>query len=123
MEEKLIKLLEEKGPEIAQKLQLSGEQVYAKLLWYVRVDGVADIIQLLSIITLTIIGGVISWSVVKVMSGEKELDDNDLGGIAIFSFVGFLLALIFTTLLVPAIFKIFVPEYSLIKQILEGVTQ
>lgn len=40
----LPKLIEKYGPEITKQLGIASSQLYAKLLWYVKVDGIKDFI-------------------------------------------------------------------------------
>jgi len=64
-QEQILKLIEEKGPELAEKLKIATGQVYEKVLWYVRVDGILKLIQLFLTVFFIEKGGVLLHKFLK----------------------------------------------------------
>jgi len=121
MNDKLVDLINTKGPEIAQTLKVATEQVYDKVLWYVRVDGIIDVATFL--VTLLLI---IPWYKItkKIVAQDKKQGWGGMGDGFIWgtcSVVGIVFLLfggVFINELITSASKIFVPEYYLINQII-----
>ena len=120
----LLDRLESYVPVIAEKLGIASELVYEKLLWYVRIDGWTDLIQ----IALNILLSGIYWVVALGIRGRME--GCDLKGCDEFDFWGavtvvYMLFAVVAWLVAGgvmlSIVKIAVPEYYIIKQLLDGL--
>ena len=125
MENKIIKLIEEKGPQIAETLKIATTEVYEKVLAYIRISGVIDIGQTVLICLFLII----YFFIVKRFFDKrfKNVDEYDKVMYwfvnVVLGFVAFLLIVMTVDFIGDGFLKICWPEFWLIKQILEGTNQ
>lgn len=120
MNNKLLELISSKSTEIAEKLQIATTQVYGKLLWYVKIDGIRDLITYGFAAAVFAIMGILAHKFCK----KERLYDEPIflvvyGGSIIISFA---IITIFIGI-INSMFKIFFPEYYLINQVIEGFSQ
>jgi len=122
--ENITKLVDKYGPEISKSLGIASTQVSAKLLWYVRVSGVKDMI--LNIIFLFIGGGLIWLShflTIKILKKDGNVFDPEMYAIIMLlalaiSFIAWLLVcLMVIAPIVSSAIQIVSPEYWVIDQV------
>lgn len=115
-------LINEHGQEIANQLKIATEQVYDKVMWYIRIDGLVNLGKLFFYVIFALI-----WTL--LLRGWLKSDDIDnetkvFGAFMIFGLVGLLVFMLWTVAidyLVVTISMIASPEYYLIKQIVENI--
>lgn len=122
--EDITKLVDKYGPEIAKSLDIASTQVSAKLLWYVRVSGIKDMI--LNIIFL-FIGAWFIWLshflTIKILKkGGTEFDTEMYALIMLLALAISLIAwmLVCFLVIVPIVssaIQIASPEYWVIDQV------
>jgi len=122
MNDKLINLIEERGPEIAESLRIASTEVYAKILWYVRINGIVELTQVFIDILI-----IIPWFFIsKNIINKHERDDD---GLLLFGWTISLAFLIgmgmiwigIVDIIINSVTKILFPEYYIIGQILEKI--
>ena len=122
MNDKLLELIDSKSTEIAEKLQIATTQLYEKLLWYVKIDGIKDLISYGIFALLFIILVILAH---KFCKKWKLYSDDEPVFLAIY--IGaFVILLVLTAIFIGitnSALKIFFPEYYLINQLIEGFSQ
>lgn len=110
-------IIEKYGPEISKTLKIATTELYAKILWYVQVDGMIGIFNITLSILLAIIIGYITHLICK---RNKVYSDPSI--VLTFYCIAFLAWTIVTLAviqgIIPNITKIIAPEYWIINQIL-----
>lgn len=115
-------LIAEHGPDIASQLKIATEQLYDKLIWYIRVDGIVNLIKAgLFIVPISIWIIAFRWWV-----KNKDIDEESkfFGGLFIFIIGGLLYFALFgqfISFLTTSLSMIVAPEYYLINQIIENI--
>ena len=123
------KLVEEHGQRIADQLRIATEQVYDKVMWYIRIDGAVNLVKgFLSLIFFVIWSLAARWYLKNARKWDFFEYDDGFGfmmvGLIIFAFGGLFGGLLWSSAVdyfVTSLSMIVAPEYYLIKQIVEGI--
>lgn len=117
-------MIDKYGPEIAKGLKIASTQVYDKVVWYIRIDGVVGLVTTILLSSIAIILGVLAHK----FNVKNKLYMDDYGpnpaliGSYLLALVIFLMVtMMVTTGLLPNIAKIISPEYWIINQIVNKV--
>jgi len=122
----LTKFVEKYGPEIAKSLGIASTQLYMKLLWYVKITGLKDLILDFIYIGIGALLVYLSHLISKKIL-EKSGDDSDypiyliflLFGIIISYFIWSFLCFVVINGTVNDLMKFISPEYWIIDQIVK----
>ncbi len=116
----ITQIINKYGPEIAKNLQIATSQVYSKVIWYTKVDGIVGLTQ----VGLIGLLGLIYFYVIHRWLKKNELytSNGDWVFIYLIVFMPFIFLCMFITLgLVPNIMKIVAPEYWIMQSIINKV--
>jgi len=110
--------LQEIATQLAVQLGVASNIVYSKLIWYTKMRGIINLTGWSIIAVVIVILNIIAFRMAK----RYEIDNEGviIGGI-IGNFVAFVLAFAVVSTIVNNITQIIIPEYWIIKQIMEGV--
>jgi len=118
------KMIEKYGPEITKTLKIASTQLYDKVLWYVQVDGVVQLLTYVLVAISYVVGTILGIKFIKKHWSifENSYGVNPLIMFPILAFILFyLLFPLFVSGLVSNISKIIAPEYWIINQIVNKV--
>ena len=106
--------MQEIATQLATQLGVASEKIYAKLIWYVRVNGIAELIGYSGYFLLA---GYLSLKITKYFKKQNDYDVGDwlLSSVAASSVVWFALYMVYA-ILFDNIVKIVSPEYYIIDQ-------
>lgn len=122
--ENIDKLITKYGPEIAKQLQITTTQIHEKLIWYLKIDGIINLLEVLGFFLVSIIYWMIAWPIIKKWhKQDKYLNDYFIGGLCalLLHAVIFLIYVFFIGIIVDSLAKIFAPDYWLIQQVINKV--
>ena len=111
-------LIDKYGADIVKQLNIASSELYSKVLWYIRIGGVLDLLAGIVILCLALSGTILAW---KIASKEDYIVDD----IAIRCLVASLGGMMFVLLGIVILFvigmpivKIVAPEYWIINSII-----
>ena len=122
--DKIEKLITKYGSELTSKLQIASGQVYEKVLWYVKINGIVNLFTLVLFITLIIAVlklAAIAHKRFKIDEFSQYDDTTTIFYLASF-LIGIIIVLAGTTVIPQILIKLFVPEYWIIDQIIIKAT-
>jgi len=124
MNDKIMQLIEEKSPEIANRLQIATEQVYGKILWYVRVDGLKNILTFIICLIEVWILIKLSRIVIKKLREYNHIEAESIYFFVLPIAIFFPIFLFFlTSEFLDQIMKVIYPEYWIINQLISSLTK
>jgi hypothetical protein len=114
----IMTLIDKYGADIVKQLNIASSELYSKILWYIRIGGVLDLLAGIVVLSLTLIGTILAW---KITAKDDFLVDEIvmrcliacLGGLM---FV--LLGILILQVIGMPIVKIVAPEYWIINSII-----
>ena len=110
------KFIETYGDQISSQLNITGTQLYDKLIWYTRIDALISFLGLIFFILINFVGIKIYWSVIK--KNFNRYDRNAIMLIGIFAIL--LISLLLQQELSAMVGKVFFPEWWIIDQLITG---
>jgi hypothetical protein len=121
MNNKLFDLLQTKLPEIAEYLKTTTEIAYEKILWFVRISGYIELSQFIGWAIFYVIYWVFAVKSIKRIDEEHDSTIWLIVFLAsvLFSVIYLELSSIITTIII----KIVSPEFYLINQLVQKLTQ
>jgi len=119
------KMIEKYGSEITKTLKIASTQLYDKVLWYVRINGIIGLIETVIVSGLGIGFGIWSHLICKKNKLYKDKYDGfnpvSLVIYTIAFLIWFILFAVIDIGIIPNISKVFAPEYWIINQIVNKV--
>lgn len=114
-------MIDKYGPEITKSLQIAGNQLYSKLLWYIKINGIIGLAETVLISIFAVICFYIAHKINKKKNYYTNADP-----FIMLTFMGaiiaiFIFSMIISAGLIPNISKIIAPEYWIINQIVNKV--
>lgn len=111
-------LMDKYGADIVKQLNIASSELYSKILWYIRVGGVLDLLSGIVVLSMVLIGTFLAWKI-------TAKDDTFVDEIAMRCLIASLGGLIFALLGIAIsqaigmpIVKIVAPEYWIINSII-----
>jgi hypothetical protein len=123
------KIIDDHGQQIANQLRIATEQVYDKVMWYIRIEGAVTLVKMaLYGVWAIILFFIMRWYIRASAKWEIFEGTDQFGrimcGFMLFAFGGLIGGMIwggFINGLITAISMIAAPEYYLIHQIVENI--
>lgn len=115
----VTKLIEKYGPEISRSLGIASSEAYGKLLWYVRVGGVLELLTVLSVLFLAVSGAIFAWKATEDDSHKNEFMVRFVF-VCLVGLIFSLLGLVLIQVVGNPVIRIILPEYWLIDQIVKN---
>lgn len=112
----ITKLIEKYGPELSKSLGIASTDLYAKLIWYTRVDGIKMLIMDTVGIALFWVMILLAFRFINRVTPKEDRSIAYFFGSFLVFVVWSVVFLLFITGLANDIAKIIVPEYALINQ-------
>lgn len=118
-------LINEHGQEISDRLRIATEQVYDKVLWYIRIKGATNLVEVFFfIVYLIILSVLLRWFIYKTKELDWDESDRFFLGLIIFLGGGVSFAILWIALvstIISSISMIIAPEFYIINQIVENI--
>lgn len=111
-------MIEKYGPEITKTLKIASTQLYDKVLWYVRIDGVLGLVSWTLVFAITLLFGLRIFKWIK----KESKDTYNTEGYWFIGAVGLISVFLISSLVIGELAtntaKIVAPEYWIINQII-----
>lgn len=120
-------LIEKYADQIARFLQIATTQVYDKLLWYTRVDGVLDLVHVIFGLLLIVVLVLIAIKLAKKFLRARDDDDFTVSTWLVGSIIVVIVVIVWLIIdsifvaLVNGITKIYLPEWWIIDEIINSI--
>lgn len=111
-------LIDKYGADIVKQLNIASSGLYSKILWYIRVGGVLDLLAGIVVLSFALIGTILAWKI----TAKDDLLVEELAMRCLIASLGgvmfALLGIVISAAIVMPIVKIVAPEYWIINQII-----
>lgn len=123
----IAELIDKYGPELTKQLQIASSDLYDKILWYTRIDGIVNLIGYTVFVIIMVVLNLIAIKIAKNIWKKTDKYDKDiLPYVMVFvmgNLLGGLITLGLLITFVNSIAKIISPEYWIIHQIIQRLGQ
>lgn len=113
----ITELIDKYGSTLASQLKIATEQVYDKLIWYIKVDGLIGIIQVVISFIVVAILGKITHKICK----KNKLEYEELFMAWFVSTIIMLVLVLCLNLAFIPFIKLFFPEFHLMRQVINSI--